>query len=65
MELDERAGAITPVPGAAGLRSTRAASCWPSTWWVIVDPASGTANTFLRASSIPFWMAAGTSLAFP
>src|SRR6478672_10090256 len=29
------------------------------------DPASGTAKRFFFASSIPFWMAAGTSLALP
>jgi hypothetical protein len=34
-------------------------------WCVIVEPASATENWFLRASSMPFWMAAGTSLAFP
>src|SRR6266511_4841076 len=57
--------AITPVPGAAGFSRTRAASCTPTIWWVIVVPARATGNRFLRASSIPFWMAAGTSLAFP
>src|SRR5438105_4373131 len=31
----------------------------------MVEPASGTAKRFFLASSIPFWMAAGTSLAFP
>src|SRR5437588_3485423 len=35
--------AITPVPGAAGFRRTRAASCSPRITWVIVEPASGTA----------------------
>src|SRR3954470_7788476 len=57
--------AMTPVPGAAGFSSTRAASCSPMIVWVIVSPASGTANRRLRASSMPFWIAAGTSLALP
>ena len=51
--------AMTPVPGAAGFSSTRAASCSPMIWWVIVEPASGTAKRFFRASSMPFWIAAG------
>src|SRR5262249_50394000 len=34
--------AITPVPGAAGFSSTRAASCSPMIWCVMVDPARGT-----------------------
>jgi hypothetical protein len=56
---------MTPVPGAAGFSSTRAASCSPMIWWVMVSPASGTENTFLRASSMPFWIAVGTSFALP
>src|SRR5258706_457618 len=56
---------MTPVPGAAGFINTRAASCSPRITWVIVEPASGTAKKLLRASSIPFWIAAGTSLALP
>ena len=30
--------------------------------WMIVEPASGTSKRFFRASSVPFWMARGTSL---
>ena len=57
--------AMTPVPGAAGFSSTRAASCSPMIVCVIVEPASGTAKRFFRASSMPFWIAAGTSFALP
>ena len=57
--------AMTPVPGAAGLSSTRPAPISPMTGWVMVLPASGTANRFFLASSVPFWMARGTSLALP
>jgi hypothetical protein len=32
---------------------------------VIVEPASATSKRFFFASSVPFWMARGTSLAFP
>ena len=35
------------------------------TGWVMVDPASATSNRFFLASSVPFWMARGTSLALP
>ena len=59
------AGAITPVPGAAGLRSTRPAPMTPRISWTMVLPVSGTSNRFRFASSVPFWMARGTSLAFP
>ena len=51
--------------GAAGFMSTRAASCSPTIWCVMVDPASGTLKRLFFASSIPFWIAAGTSLALP
>ena len=57
--------AITPVPGAAGLRSTRPAPVTPRISWTMVLPVSGTSNRFRFASSVPFWMARGTSLAFP
>ena len=57
--------AITPVPGAAGFSSTRPAPMRPITVWVTVEPARGTWKRFLRASSVPFWMARGTSLALP
>ncbi len=33
--------------------------------WMIVVPAMGTAFIDRLASSIPFWMAVGTSLALP
>jgi hypothetical protein len=51
--------------GAAGLSSTRPAPRRPMTGWVMVVPARGTVKRFLRASSVPFWMARGTSLALP
>ena len=57
--------AMTPVPGAAGFSSTRPAPRWPMIGWVIVEPASGTWKRFFLASSVPFWMARGTSLALP
>ena len=57
--------AMTPVPGAAGLSSTRPAPVSPMTGWVIVLPASGHLEQVLPASSMPFWMARGTSLALP
>ena len=58
--------AITPVPGAAGLMSTWPAPVSPDAPdAATVVPASGTSNRFLRASSVPFWMARGTSLALP
>ena len=57
--------AITPVPAAAGFISTRPAPVTPITGWVIVLPARGTSNRLRLASSVPFWMASGTSLALP
>ena len=57
--------AMTPVPGAAGFSMTRPAPVSPITGWVMVEPASATGNRFLRASSVPFWMASGTSFALP
>ena len=57
--------AITPVPGAAGLSSTRPAPVVPITGCMMVLPAIGTSNTMRLASSVPFWMASGTSLALP
>jgi len=57
--------AITPVPGAAGFSSTRPAPASPITGWTMVEPASGTLKTFLRASSAAFCMARATSLALP
>ena len=60
-----RAPGTGVIAGGAGFNSTLAASCSPRMTWVIVEPARGTLNRLLRASSIPFWMAAGTSFAFP
>src|SRR5918995_781762 len=57
--------AMTPVPGAAGFMNTRPAPVSPMIGWTMVVPASGTLNRFFRASSVPFWMARGTSLALP
>ena len=58
--------AMTPVPGAAGLSSTRPAPMLADDR--VGDGASrraATSKRFLRASSVPFWMARGTSLALP
>ena len=57
--------AMTPVPGAAGFNQHACRVVLAEHGCVIVEPASGTANRFLRASSMPFWIAAGTSLALP
>ena len=57
--------AMTPVPGAAGLRSTTPAPSSPITSCGIVVPIIGTSNIFLRASSTPLAIAEGTSLALP
>ena len=57
--------AMTPVPGDAGLRNTRPEPNTPVVWCVMVAPWRGTRNSFFFASSTPFWMASGTSLALP
>ena len=57
--------AITPVPSEAGFRNTLPAPERPVTWWVIVVRYLGTRNRFFFASSTAFWIATGTSLAFP
>ena len=57
--------AITPVPGAAGSRSTMPAPSRPVTWCGIVVPIIGTSNILRLASSTPLAIAAGTSLALP
>src|SRR5690349_21297628 len=57
--------AITPVPGLAGRSITTPAAASPCTGWTMVPPISGTRKKFLRASSTPLAMAAGTSLALP
>jgi hypothetical protein len=57
--------AMTPVPAAAGFISTRPAELTPMIGCVIVEPASGTSKRFFFASSVPFWIASGTSFALP
>src|SRR5215217_4066339 len=57
--------AMTPVPGAAGFISKRPAPVTPRTGWVIVLPARATSKRLFFASSVPFWMASGTSFALP
>ena len=57
--------AITPVPSEAGFSRTLPAPERPVTWWVIVVRYLGTRKRFFLASSTAFWMATGTSLAFP
>jgi hypothetical protein len=56
---------MTPVPGAAGFSITRPAPVSPMIGWVMVPPARATVKRFFLASSVPFWMARGTSLALP
>src|SRR5215212_8448841 len=57
--------AITPVPSEAGLRSTEELSNLPRTSCGMVVLRIGTSNMLRLARSWPFWMAAGTVLAFP
>src|SRR5687768_3516732 len=57
--------AITPVPGAAGRRSTTPAAFSPWTGCGIVPWMRGTRKKFFFASSTPLAIAAGTSLALP
>ena len=57
--------AMTPVPSEAGFSRTLPAPERPVTWWVIVVRYLGTRKRFFLASSTAFWMATGTSLAFP
>ena len=57
--------AITPVPGAAGLRNTRPAPKQPVVSCVIVAPCFGTRKSAFLAASTPFWIASGTSFALP
>jgi hypothetical protein len=56
---------MTPVPGAAGFSITTPAPSSPTTPCGMVLPIMGTSNIAFFASSTPFWMAAGTSFAFP
>ena len=46
--------AITPVPGAAGLSTTRPAPWWPITGCTIVRWMRGTLKKFFLAISTPF-----------
>src|SRR5580698_4874427 len=57
--------AMTPVPGLAGLSRTTPAASSPCTVCGIVLPILGTRKKCFLASSTPFAMAAGTSLALP
>src|SRR5215213_916732 len=57
--------AITPVPSEAGLSSTEELSNLPMTSCGMVVLRIGTSNMLRLARSWPFWMAAGTVLAFP
>src|SRR6267143_6895860 len=57
--------AITPVPDAAGLRSTRPAPWWPIISWGIVPPVSGISTMLRRAASTALRTASLTSFAFP
>src|SRR5579883_1836256 len=57
--------AITPVPGAAGLSSTRAAPMLWLTWCGIVFSTIGTVTRFFLAASTALRIASGTSPAFP
>src|SRR5690606_34531782 len=57
--------AMTPVPGAAGRRKTPPAAASPGTVCGMVLWMRGTRKKFSFASSTPFAMAAGTSLALP
>ena len=57
--------AITPVPGAAGLRRTTPAPNLPVISWGIVVPLRATLIMFFLASSIPLRIASGTSPDLP
>jgi hypothetical protein len=56
---------MTPVPGEAGLSRTWPEPKRPTVLCVIVEPCMGTLKRLFFARSTPFWMATGTSLAFP
>ena len=57
--------AIIPVPSDAGCMKTRAAPCRAITAYCRVEPCNEIFTRFLRALSIAFCIAAGTSLALP
>ena len=66
--LEDGAGGATGDDTGAGrgrLEQHAAASCSPRITWVMVEPARGTLKRFFLASSMPFWIAAGTSFALP
>ena len=68
-QFQQRAHAATGDDAGTGGSRAQAAPgrrrSGPSTSWVMVVPCLGTTNRFLRASSMAFWMASGTSLALP
>src|SRR6266550_4683840 len=57
--------AITPVPDAAGLSSTRPAPCLPTISCGMVPPVSGTSDILRRAASTALRTASLTSFALP
>src|SRR3989304_5541149 len=57
--------AMSPVPGAAGLISTREALKRASTGCGVVGPTIGTLSMCVRAPVVALRIASGTSLAFP
>ena len=57
--------AMTPVPVAAGLSSTRPAPCWPTTSCGMVEPVLGSSTIDRLAASTAFRTASETSLALP
>src|ERR1051326_2011750 len=57
--------AMRPGPSEAGLRRTLPAPYWPTVAWGMVVPFMAIFTMFFLAISMPFLMAAGTSLAFP
>ena len=57
--------AMTPVPGAAGFSSTRPAPVMPEHGMGDGGAGERHGEQVLFASSVPFWMANGTSFALP
>ena len=65
---DDASGATGDDAGTGGGRlhqHATGAELMPMIGWVMVLPASGTSKRFFFASSVPFWIASGTSLALP
>src|ERR1700733_12948394 len=56
---------MTPVPSGAGFNSTRPLPKRPTTMCRMVVSRTLTLRRFFLAASMPFLIAAGTSLAFP